>query len=112
MKPELFAPKEHGSDEAVDLTHPSGELEKAGAADWEGCVAETYTGKLWIRWGDSAAVTTLEQMPVLVDFLKTSGLWDGSAIPLAFRLILCWNQPLLQAHLALDKTAGSPFSPA
>jgi len=81
MKPELFAPKEHGSDEAVDLTHPSGELEKAGAADWEGCVAETYTGKLWIRWGDSAAVTTLEQMPVLVDFLKTSGLWDGSAIP-------------------------------
>ena len=25
-------------------------------------------------------------------------------MPLRFRLILCWNQPPLQAHLALDKT--------
>jgi len=66
------------SDEAVDLAHPSGELEKAGAAaDSEGCVVETYAGKLRIRWDDSAAVTTLGQMPVFVDFLKTSGLWDG-----------------------------------
>ena len=66
------------SDKAVDLTHPEGELEKAeSAAEAEGCVVETYAGKLRIRWDDSAAVTTLGQMPVFVDFLKTSGLWDG-----------------------------------
>jgi hypothetical protein len=66
------------SDKAVDLTHPEGELEKsAPAAESEGCVVETYAGKLRIRWDDSAAVTTLGQMPVFVDFLKTSGLWDG-----------------------------------
>ncbi len=38
---------------------------------------ETYAGKLRIRWDDSAAVTALGQMPVFIDFLKTSGLWDG-----------------------------------
>src|SRR5664279_5304534 len=66
------------SDKAVDLTHPAGELEKAAsAAESESCVVETYAGKLRIRWDDSAAVTTLGQMPVFVDFLKTSGLWDG-----------------------------------
>lgn len=66
------------SDKAVDLTHPEGELEKAGAAaEAEGCVVATYAGKLRIRWDDSAAVTSLGQMPVFVDFLKTSGLWDG-----------------------------------
>ena len=29
-------------------------------------------------------------------------------MPLRFRLILCWNQPPLQAHLALDKTSQAP----
>ena len=75
-------------DEAVDLTHPAGELEKAAsAAEAEGCVVETYAGKLRIRWDDSAAVTTLGQMPVFVDFLKTSGLWDGfvADCPLRYR---------------------------
>ena len=66
------------SDKAVELTHPEGELEKAeSAAGAECCAVETYAGKLRIRWDDSAAVTTLGQMPVFVDFLKTSGLWDG-----------------------------------
>ncbi len=65
-------------DKAGGLTHPEGELEKAGpAAEAEGCAVEIYAGKLRIRWDDSAAVTTLGQMPVFVDFLKTSGLWDG-----------------------------------
>ena len=73
-------------DEAVDLTHPEGELEKA-AVESAGCVVETYAGKLRIRWDDSAAVTTLGQMPVFVDFLKTSGLWDGfvADCPLRYR---------------------------
>jgi Transposase DDE domain group 1 len=65
-------------DKAMDLTHPEGEMEKtesAGAS--EDCTVETYAGKLRIRWDDSAAVTAMGQMPVFIDFLKTSGLWDG-----------------------------------
>lgn len=59
-------------------THPAGELEKIeSAADSEDCAVETYAGKLRIRWDDSAAVTALGQMPVFIDFLKTSGLWDA-----------------------------------
>ncbi len=48
---------------------------------------ETYAGKLRIRWDDSAAVTALGQMPVFIDFLKTSGLWDGfvADCPLRYR---------------------------
>jgi hypothetical protein len=65
-------------DKVMDLTHPEGEMEKtesAGAS--EDCTVETYAGKLRIRWDDSAAVTAMGQMPVFIDFLKTSGLWDG-----------------------------------
>jgi hypothetical protein len=65
-------------EKAVEATHPKGEVEKAGAvAKSEGCTVDTYAGKLRIRWDDSAAVTALGQMPVFIDFLKTSGLWDG-----------------------------------
>ncbi len=41
------------------------------------CSVETYAGKLHIRWDDSAAVTAMGQMPVFVDFLKTSEPWDA-----------------------------------
>jgi hypothetical protein len=65
-------------DKAVETVHPTGEVEEAGArAESESCTVETYAGKLRIRWDDSAAVTAMGQMPVFVDFLKTSGLWDG-----------------------------------
>src|SRR5215210_1235008 len=65
-------------EKAVEAVHPMGELEKAGAAaESESCTVETYAGKLRIRWDDSAAVTAMGQMPVFIDFLKTSGLWDG-----------------------------------
>jgi hypothetical protein len=65
-------------EKAVEVTHPKGEVDKAGAvAESEGCTVDTYAGKLRIRWDDSAAVTALSPMPVFVDFLKTSGLWDG-----------------------------------
>jgi hypothetical protein len=65
-------------EKAVETTHPEGEVEKAGAvADSENCTVETYAGKVRIRWDDSAAVTAMGQMPVFIDFLKTSGLWDG-----------------------------------
>jgi hypothetical protein len=65
-------------DKAVEAAHPAGEVEKAGATtESESCTVETYAGKLRIRWDDSAAVTAMGQMPVFIDFLKTSGLWDG-----------------------------------
>jgi hypothetical protein len=62
----------------VELTSPGGEMEKreSGGAS-EDCATETYAGKLRIGWDDSAAVTAMGQMPVFIDFLKTSGLWDG-----------------------------------
>jgi hypothetical protein len=64
-------------DKGVEAAHPTGEVEKAGATtESESCTVETYAGKLRIRWDDSAAVTAMGQMPVFIDFLKTSGLWD------------------------------------
>ena len=65
-------------EKAVEAIHPEGEVERAGAvAESENCTVDTYAGKLRIRWDDSAAVTAMGQMPVFIDFLKTSGLWDG-----------------------------------
>ena len=65
-------------DKSVETTHPMGELEKAGeVAEAENCTVETYAGKVRIRWDDSAAVTAMGQMPVFIDFLKTSGRWDA-----------------------------------
>jgi len=61
----------------VEGTHPSGELGKTeDAGDLDRCTIESYAGKVHIRWDDAAAVTAMGQMPVFVDFLKTSGLWD------------------------------------
>lgn len=47
------------------------------AVDSGECSLDTYAGKLHVRWDESAAVTAMGQMPVFIDFLKTSGLWDG-----------------------------------
>jgi hypothetical protein len=47
------------------------------SAESGNCSVETYAGKLHVRWDGSAAVTAMGQMPVFIDFLKTSGLWDG-----------------------------------
>jgi hypothetical protein len=61
----------------METVHPEGEVEKARvAAESENCTVETYAGKLRIRWDESAAVTGMGQMPLFIDFLKTSGLWD------------------------------------
>jgi hypothetical protein len=63
---------------ALNAAHPAGEVEKTElATESADCAVDTYAGKLRIRWDDSAAVTALGQMPVFIDFLKTSGLWDG-----------------------------------
>jgi hypothetical protein len=65
-------------DPVTELIHPKGELEQTrGAEDSGDCSVDTYAGKLHVRWDESAAVTAMGQMPVFIDFLKTSGLWDG-----------------------------------
>lgn len=64
--------------QSVELAHPKGEVEKSKAGgDAAECSVDTYAGKLHVRWDESAAVTAMGQMPVFIDFLKTSGLWDG-----------------------------------
>lgn len=66
------------NDSTVTVAHRKGEPEKG---EWSeepsGCAVDTYAGKVHIRWDESAAVTAMGQMPVFVDYLKTSGLWDG-----------------------------------
>ena len=61
-----------------EVNHPMGEVGKTnGIEDSERCTIDSYAGKVHIRWDETAAVTAMGQMPVFVDFLKTSGLWDG-----------------------------------
>ena len=63
---------------SLDGAHPKGDVEKAEArSESGGCTVDTYAGKLRIQWDDAAAVTAMGQLPVFIDFLKTSGLWDG-----------------------------------
>jgi hypothetical protein len=65
-----------------------GELEKTDSGgETDRCTIESYAGKVHIRWDDSAAVTAMGQMPVFIDFLKTSGLWDGfvADCPLSYK---------------------------
>jgi len=61
----------------MEVSHPMGEVEKAErVGEPDQCTIESYAGRVHIRWDDTAAVTAMGQMPVFVDFLKTSGLWD------------------------------------
>ena len=62
----------------MEVIHPTGEVGKSEpAGQSESTTVDTYAGKVHLRWDDTAAVTTMGQMPVFIDFLKTSGLWDG-----------------------------------
>jgi hypothetical protein len=70
------------------VTHPVGEMKATEpTGEQEGCTIESYAGKVHLRWDETAAVTTMGQMPVFVDFLKTSGLWDGfvGECPLSYK---------------------------
>ena len=63
------------SEDVREVNHPTGET--AVKVESEPCTIDSYAGKVHIRWDETAAVTAMGQMPVFVDFLKTSGLWDG-----------------------------------
>ena len=60
------------SEDVREVNHPTGET--AVKVESEPCTIDSYAGKVHIRWDETAAVTAMGQMPVFVDFLKTSGL--------------------------------------
>jgi len=67
------------SDEkALTTVHPEGELQKVGMEPWESTVSlDTFAGKIQFRWAPDAEVSSLGQMPFFIEFLKTSGLFEG-----------------------------------
>jgi hypothetical protein len=59
---------------AAAVTHPKGDARKTElGVEPDRCTIESYAGKVHIRWDETA----MGQMPVFIDFLKTSGLLDG-----------------------------------
>ena len=82
----------------METGHPEGELEKAGVAR-----------KLRIRRDDSAAVTAMGQMPVFIDFLKTSGLWDGfvADCPLRYTSPNAPSQVDVLGHVVDERIGGA-----
>jgi hypothetical protein len=71
------------SDEkALTRIHPEGESKQAGDEAGEGFLAaatslDTFGGKVQVKWMPEAAVGAFGQMPFFIEFLKTSGLFDG-----------------------------------
>jgi hypothetical protein len=76
------------SDEtALTKVHPEGELEKVEIQPWDTAVSlDTFAGKIQFRWAPDAEVSSLGQMPFFIEFLKTSGLFEGwvQDCPLAY----------------------------
>jgi Transposase DDE domain group 1 len=80
----------------LEVTHPTGEIDGAEIkGDSSSCTIESYAGKVHIRWDEAAAVTAMGQMPVFIDFLKTSGLWDGFVADCP----LCYTSPNAPTHV-------------
>ena len=62
-----------------EVNHPMGEVGGTdGIEDTDHCTIDSYAGKVLIRWDETAAVTTMGQMPVFVDFLEISSLAAGA----------------------------------
>jgi hypothetical protein len=76
------------SDEtALTKVHPEGELQKVEIQPWDTTVSlDTFAGKIQFRWAPDAEVSSLGQMPFFIEFLKTSGLFEGwvQDCPLAY----------------------------
>jgi hypothetical protein len=67
------------SDEtALTKVHPEGELQRVEIQPWEtGVSLDTFAGKIQFKWAPDAEVSSLGQMPFFIEFLKTSGLFEG-----------------------------------
>jgi len=76
------------SDEkALIPIHPEGEHPKGEIQPPETSLSlDTFAGKIQFRWVPDAEVSSLGQMPFFIEFLKTSGLFDGwvNDCPLAY----------------------------
>src|SRR6202790_2407696 len=65
-------------EQALIKVHPEGELQKVGIEPWETAVSlDTFAGKIQFKWAPDAEVSSLGQMPFFIEFLKTSGLFEG-----------------------------------
>jgi hypothetical protein len=67
------------SDEtALTKVDPEGELQEVEMEPWGTAVSlDTLAGKLQFKGAPDAEVSSLGQMPFFIEFLKTSGLFDG-----------------------------------
>ena len=64
-------------EEEVVRAHPEGEVEIAGNQPTETVTsADTFAGKIHVKWPPEATVSSLGLMPFFIEFLKTSGLFD------------------------------------
>src|SRR5438067_6494770 len=65
-------------EKAMIQTHPEGELQMEGTQAAEIPLSlDTFAGKIQFKWVPEAEVSSLGQMPFFIEFLKTSGLFDG-----------------------------------
>jgi len=67
------------SDEkALIRIHPEGERQKEGIEPPETVLSlDTFAGKIQFRWAPGAGVSSLGLMPFFIEYLKTSGLFEG-----------------------------------
>jgi len=67
------------SDEkGLTKVHPEGEPQKVESEPWQTAVnLDTFAGKIQFKWAPDAEVSSLGQMPFFIEFLKTSGLFEG-----------------------------------
>jgi hypothetical protein len=65
-------------EKALLKVHPEGERQTEGMQGAEPSLSlDTFAGKIQFRWAPEADVSSLGQMPFFIEFLKTSGLFDG-----------------------------------
>jgi len=67
--------------------HPSGEQSKVVADEPPAPTdVDSWAGTVRVEWDAETSATSLGQLPFFIDFLKTSGLFDGfvSDCPLAY----------------------------
>jgi len=74
-------------EKALITVHPEGEHQKGKIQPPETALSlDTFAGKIQFKWVPDADVSSLGQMPFFIEFLKTSGLFDGwvNDCPLAY----------------------------
>ena len=89
--------------------HPPGERELAvREVPDEGSSAETYAGKIHVKWDQDAAVTPFGQLVFFIDFLRTAGLWESwvKECPLKYKSHNAPTKPDVLGTILLSVLAG------